>query len=125
MRRVVVEMLLRYEAVPVWGRWAAALAWAVLLWVLSGRPGEGGPSHPFWNWAANGAHFGAYGVLCVLVFLAVAARPRARAILSVALAFAYGILDEVRVIGTAREACWIRADHASQASGSTFVTVTD
>ena len=78
--------------------WLPATVWASLIFFLSGRPT--GPQ-PAW-WFANAdkvIHAGIFGILALLVFLALRVAhglfPRSAAILAFLAAISYGVSDEI------------------------------
>lgn len=102
--------------------WAgvAAVAWAALLYVLSSLPAGSAPSLPFgFPGDDKVVHFGAYAVLGGLLQAAIG-----RAGPAVALAAAYGAVDELRQASVpGREADvldWL-ADLAGAAAGAALV----
>ncbi len=78
-------------------RWALPIAWAAGLWYLSARPVRGGQRSELAAFVWNGGHVVAYFVLATLLFVALTRSVRfvgTRALLAVALAGGYGIIDE-------------------------------
>lgn len=91
--RVLIE---RYESlVPLWGRILAVLGWAALIWWSSSQTFSGLPGTPLWQHLTNGAHVGAYGVLAALAWMSTRGTIPWRGGCAVALAVAYGVLDEI------------------------------
>lgn len=88
-------LVARLENRPLVERAALACAWAAGIWVLSSRPSLGAPAGVVVVFVFNGGHFVLFGVLGALAALALGPRSRARRVVAVGLAAAWGVLDEL------------------------------
>ena len=77
---------------PFWWRWAPALVWMGVIWLLSAQPGEG-VSLPF-SLPDKVCHAGLYGVLGLALFRALATAAAGRESRAFILGAAWGASDE-------------------------------
>ena len=88
----------RFAAMPAVARWAAVVAEMAILWWLSSGPIGGLHASPWRAFLHNAAHVVAYSAMGAMALLAICGEARASArkrLAAVALAAAYGAVDEL------------------------------
>jgi VanZ family protein len=92
----IVGLVTRYqERRATWLRIAVALAWAALIWWASSQSSVPKPPDPVFSYVWNLGHVVVFGVLGALVLLSTQGCTFKNAVIAVAVAAAYGAIDEL------------------------------
>ena len=122
--RVVAKLIHWWSGQPKVWRWGAVIAEMGALWWLSSREFTGASVSLVRSFLHNSAHVVAYGVLATLALLALRGRAPLRrqdALLAVAIAGGYGVVDELHQSTVDGRVCSL-ADIAADLGGAMLAT---
>ncbi|MEC7583460.1 MAG: VanZ family protein [Planctomycetota bacterium] len=122
--RVAAKVIHWWSGLPSVWRWGAVVAEMGALWWLSSREIRGVSASLVRSFLHNSAHVVAYGVLATLALLALRGRAPLRrqdALLAVAIAGSYGVVDELHQSTVEGRVCSV-ADIAADLAGAMLAT---